>query len=47
MSVGKTFDTLEETDRSAIEDRARRLLEPLLPQATIERVVADIRGEAE
>ena len=46
LSLEKTFETLGEEDLSAMEDRARRLLEPLLPPSTIERVVAEIRGES-
>jgi RNA polymerase sigma-70 factor (ECF subfamily) len=44
VSIGKTFDTLTNEDAGAIEDRARRVLAPLLPPDTIERVAADIRG---
>jgi hypothetical protein len=46
LSLGKTFETLSDEDMPAVEDRARRLLEPLLPQGTIDRVVGDIRGGA-
>lgn len=46
LTIGKTFDTLGNEDVGALEERARRLLAPLLPQGTIDRVVADIRGGA-
>jgi hypothetical protein len=46
LTVGKTFDTLTHEDIPALEDRARRLLAPLLPQETLSRVLADIRGGA-
>lgn len=44
LSIDKTIETLGEEDLPVMEDRARRLLEPLLPPSTIERVVAEIRG---
>jgi hypothetical protein len=44
LTLGKTLDTLSDEDLPAMEDRARRLLEPLLPPATINRVVGDIWG---
>ncbi len=46
VSIGKTFETLTAEDSRALEDRARRVLAPLLPAATIDRVVEDIRGGA-
>lgn len=46
VSIGKTFDTLTAEDSAALEARARRVLAPLLPPDTIERVVVDIRGGA-
>lgn len=42
--VGKSFDTLSRDDLPALEERARRLLAPLLPGDVIDRVMADIRG---
>lgn len=42
--VGKTYDTLSGEDLPALEERARRLLAPLLPGDVIDRVMADIRG---
>jgi RNA polymerase sigma-70 factor (ECF subfamily) len=44
ISIGKTFDTLTIEDAGALEDRARRTLQSLLPPDAIERVIADIRG---
>jgi hypothetical protein len=46
LTVGKTFDTLAPSDVPALETRARRLLEPLLPASTIDRVMSEIRGGA-
>lgn len=46
MSIGKSFDTLDEGDFRAIETRARNLLAPILPKDTIDRVVAEIKGGA-
>ena len=43
VSIGKTFDTLTIEDAGALEDRARRALQPLLPPDAIERAIADIR----
>jgi len=44
ISIGKSFDILTTEDLPALEERARRLLAPLLPKATIDRVVAEFRG---
>lgn len=44
VAIGKTFDTLDGEDGVALESRARRVLAPLLPPDTIERVVQEIRG---
>lgn len=44
LSIGKTFDTLGKEDTPALEDRARRLLAPLMPGSSIDRVIAEIRG---
>ncbi len=44
LSIGKMFDTLSTEDLPAIEERARRLLAPLLPENSLERVLADLRG---
>lgn len=46
VSIGKTSDELDNGDSGALEERARRVLSPLLPPDTIERVVAEIRGGA-
>lgn len=44
LSVGKTFDSLTSADLPALETRIRRLLQPLVPTATLDRVIDDIRG---
>lgn len=46
VSIGKTSDELNDGDCRALEERARRVLAPLLPPSTIEKVVAEIRGGA-
>lgn len=44
LSVGKMFDTLSTEDLPAIEERARRMLTPLLPASSLDRVLTEIRG---
>lgn len=44
LSLGKTSEMLSAEDLPALEDRVRRLLLPLLPSSTIDRVITDIRG---
>lgn len=44
LSLGKTRDTLTATDLPALEHNIRRLLDPVAPSETIERVLAEIRG---
>lgn len=44
LTIGKTFDTLSNEDLPAIEDRARRMLAPLLPANSLERVLSEMRG---
>lgn len=44
LSIGKSMDTLCCDDIPALEHSIRRLLAPVAPSATIDRVVADIQG---
>lgn len=46
VSIGKTFDTLDDEDAAALEHRVRMVLAPLLPPDTIARLIAEIRGGA-
>lgn len=46
VSIGKTFDSLNNDDAAAVEHRVRLVLAPLLPPDTIARLIADIRGGA-
>lgn len=45
VSIGKTFDTLTGEDADALAYRIRAVLSPLLPPDTIERLIAEIRGD--
>lgn len=42
LSLGKTSDELGRDDLSAIEARVRRALEPLVPGATLIRIIEQI-----
>jgi RNA polymerase sigma-70 factor, ECF subfamily len=44
VGLGKGLDELTVQDIGALEDRARRALEALLPPDAIERVIAEIQG---
>lgn len=44
VSIGKTFDDLSIDDIDALAGRIRRVLAPLLPPDTIERLIEEIRG---
>ena len=44
LSLGKTRDTLTSEDLPALETNIQRLLGPIAPSETIERVLAEIRG---
>jgi hypothetical protein len=46
LTVGKMFESLSSADLPVLEERVRRLLEPLVPASTIDRVIAEIRGGA-
>lgn len=44
LSLGKTRDTLTVDDLPALEANIQRLLGPVAPGETIQRVLAEIRG---
>ena len=44
LSIGKTRESLAPEDLPALEDNIRRLLSPVAPAATIDRVLAEIEG---
>lgn len=44
LTIGKNFDTLAPEDLPALEERARRMLAPLLPTASVDRIVVELRG---
>ncbi len=46
LSLGKTRDTLTAADLPALETNIRRLLGPVAPSETIDRVLAEIEGGA-
>lgn len=46
LSMGKTADTLSEEDIPMLQENVRKLLRPIAPAATIDSVMATIRGAA-
>lgn len=46
LSLGKTRDTLDTNDLSALEENIRRLLGPVAPSSTIDRVLTEIERSA-
>ncbi len=44
ISIGKSMDSLCCDDMPALEQSIRRLLSPVAPSTTIDRVLSDIQG---